>query len=66
MGLLDFFNDRTGAREVAHGSDGRVNVSSRADARAYYNSRDRKKMFSLPFKDAACSAGDFNVVLFSI
>ncbi len=65
MALLDFFNDRSGSREVAHGSDGRVNTSSRSDSRAYYNSRDVKKSFALPFDDAACSAGDVNVVLFN-
>ena len=65
MALLDYFNDRSGAREVAHGSDGRVNVSSRADQRIYYNSRDLKKAYVLPFDDAACSAGDFNVSLFN-
>ncbi len=65
MALLDFFNDRTGAREVVHGTDGRANVSSRSDSRAYYNSRDQKKTFSLVFDDAACSADDFNVALFN-
>lgn len=65
MAFLDFFNNRTKAHEIAEGSDGRVNVSARADSRAYYNSRDKNKTFSLPFKDAACSAGDFNVVMFN-
>lgn len=65
MSLLDYFNDRTGAREVAHGSDGRINVSSRADPRVYYNSRDKKKTYILPFDDAAASAGDDVCVLFN-
>ncbi len=65
MAFLDFLNDRTGAREVTHGSDGRANVSSRADQRIYYNSRDLKKAFILPFDDAVCSANDFNVSLFN-
>lgn len=65
MSLLDFFNDRTGAREVAHGTDGRINVSARSDSRAYYNSRDKKKTYSLAFDDSVCSAGDFNVALFN-
>lgn len=65
MSLLDYFDDRTGARAVVHGSDGRANVSSRADSRIYYNSRDKKKAFILVFDDAACSADDFNVSLFN-
>ena len=65
MSLLDFFNDRTRAREVAHGTDGRVNVSARSDSRAYYNSRDKSKAYVLPFDDAQCSAGDEVVVLFN-
>lgn len=65
MAFLDFLNDRSGAREVTHGSDGRANVSSRSDSRAYYNSRDQKKMYSLVFDDAACSPGDDLVVLFN-
>ena len=65
MGFFDFLNDRTGAHETVHGSDGRANVSSRSDSRAYYNSRDENKMYSLTFDDDACTAGDDNVVLFN-
>lgn len=65
MSFITFQNDKSGFHETAHGSDGRLNVSARADSRAYYNSRDRKKMYSLVFDDAACSADDFNVSLFN-
>ena len=37
-----------GLADVA-GSDGRLNVSSRSDARAYYNSRDEHLVFAVPF-----------------
>ena len=63
MSLLDFFNDKTGFREVAHGSDGRVNVSSRADTRGYYNSRDESESYVLIFDDANATALDFVVYL---
>lgn len=59
MALIDFFNDRTGAREVARGTDGRVNVSSRGDSRGYYNSRDQSESFYLPFFDTRATAGDY-------
>lgn len=63
MSLLDFFNGRTGAREVARGSDGRVNVSSRSDSRGYYNSRDESESYSLIFDDANATALDLIVYL---
>ncbi len=65
MAFITFQNDKSGFHETTHGSDGRLNVSSRSDSRAYYNSRDQKKMYSLVFDDAACSADDFNVSLFN-
>jgi hypothetical protein len=59
MALLDFFNDIDGKREVAHGSDGRLNVSSRTDERIYYNSRDTSETFTFNFDDANADAADF-------
>ncbi len=59
MGLLDFFNDKTGFREVMHGSDGRGNVDSRSAERIYHNSRIQSEAYTLVFDDANATAGDF-------
>jgi len=59
MSLIDFFNDRLGFREVARGTDGRVNVSSRSDSRGYYNSRDQSESFYLTFFDTRGTANDY-------
>ena len=59
MAWLDFFNDITRAHERVEGSDGRLNVSSRVDDRAYYVSRDNSLAFSLIWKDAVSSALDY-------
>lgn len=47
---IDYKNDVTRAGEEAEGSDGRLNVSSRADNRAYYNSRDKGQCYSMPYE----------------
>lgn len=60
---IEYINDENGSLQEAHGSDGRLNVSSRSDERIYYNSRDKSQAYSLVFDDAACTAADFNVVL---
>ncbi len=54
-----FANDVSNAEERVRGSDGRLNVSSRSDARAYYNSRDKQSFFSLSWDDASTATGDF-------
>ena len=54
-----FANDVTNAEERVRGSDGRLNVSSRADARAYYNSRDKQSFYTLSWEDASSADGDF-------
>lgn len=55
MSFIQYKNDINGAFEEAHGSDGRLNVSSRADGRGYYNSRDESESYSLVFNDAAAT-----------
>jgi len=60
---IQFTNDVTGALEKAKGSDGRINASSRADRRSYYNSRDVKQTYSMVFNDDDVAAGDFVVYL---
>ena len=60
MGIeITFANDVTNADERARGSDGRLNVSARADARAYYNSRDKQNAFTLSWEDASTATNDF-------
>ncbi len=62
---IQYIDDVLGNFQEVHGSDSRLNVSSRIDARIYYNSRDQSQSYSLVYDDAACSAGDFNVSLFN-
>ncbi len=63
MGRIEFTSDATGGREETQGSDGRLNVSSRADGRGYYNSRDESQSYSLVFDDANATAADYVVYL---
>lgn len=56
-----FRSDKNGCDERAQGSDGRLNVSSRADSRAYYNSRDKGQTYTVPFDFQDASAGEFGV-----
>lgn len=58
---LRFSNDVTNAEEEARGSDGRLNVSSRSDSRAYYNSRDNGLAFSLAYEMTLCADDEFLV-----
>jgi len=58
MTTIRYKNDKNRSFEEAEGSDGRLNVSSRADSRAYYNSRDEGQTFSLLWDDADAAAGD--------
>lgn len=59
MPEIKYQNDETGADERARGSDNRVNVSSRADDRAYYNSRDEGQTYSIVFDFQSATAGEF-------
>jgi len=56
---IEFTSDKTGGTERAQGSDQRFNVSSRADSRAYYNSRDESLAFTLTWQDASTETGDY-------
>lgn len=49
MAAVDYIDDVTGFEASARGSDNRLNVSARADARAYYNSRDRKQAYTFTY-----------------
>ena len=59
MAQIQFPSDVTGAHETMHGSDGRANVSSRTDARVYYNARDIGRVFTMSFDDIDAAAGDY-------
>lgn len=58
MVRVQYIDDIKGNFQEAHGSDSRLNVSSRADGRGYYNSRDESESYVLLFNDANCTAGD--------
>ena len=56
---IQYTSDKSSSIELARGSDSRLNVSSRADSRAYYNSRDEGQTFSGVFEMADASPGEF-------
>ena len=59
MPEIQFTSDSTGALEKMQGSDGRANVSSRSDSRAYYNSRDKGQTYSMVFDFQDAAAGEY-------
>ena len=63
MVRIQYIDDVSGNFQETHGSDSRLNVSSRADGRGYYNSRDENESYTLLFNDANCTAGDIIVHL---
>ncbi len=63
MARINFKNDKTRSIEEAEGSDGRLNVSSRADARAYYNSRDEGQCYSVPWMFNTSASTEYAVYL---
>ena len=63
---IEYFDDVSGNKQQARGSDSRLNVSSRSDSRAYYNSRDRSECYVLPFDDANATANDYIAYLKNI
>lgn len=63
MPRIQFINDKTGTFQEVHGSDSRLNVSARADSRAYYNSRDEGRCFTLPWTHLAGSDGEVGFYL---
>ncbi len=61
MTQITYPSDVSGSIQQVHGSDGRLNVSARADGRAYYNSRDSGNAYIVPFQDADADAAEFVV-----
>lgn len=46
-----------------HGSDNRLDVSSRSDGRAYYNSRDNGQCYTVKFDHQSAVAGEVSLYL---
>lgn len=55
-----YADDVTGFSADVLGSDGRGNVSARADSRGFYNSRDRKQTYSASFDHTASANGQYS------
>lgn len=60
---IAFENDVTQAQSRAKGSDGRLNVSSRTDSRAYYNSRDQQQTYSIIFNHPASAVNEYTLYI---
>jgi len=58
MARIEYIDDVGGNFQEAHGSDSRLNVSSRSDGRAFYVSRDKGQKYVLHIKDADAADGD--------
>ncbi len=58
MPRIQYIADDTGSFQETHGSDSRLNVSSRSDGRAFYISRDFGQAYVLHIKDADAADGD--------
>lgn len=58
MSRIQYVNDETGSFQEAHGSDSRLNVSSRSDSRIFYVSRDNGQAYVLRIEDDDAVAND--------
>ncbi len=61
MTQIQFPGDVTGAIQITHGSDGRLNVSSRSDERIYYNSRDRGQTYVWTSFDSGAAVTEYSI-----
>lgn len=61
MTQIQYPNDVTGSIQIVHGSDGRLNVSSRSDERIFYVSRDRGQAYSIRSFDAAAAVDEYSL-----
>lgn len=61
--MIEFKSRIHGGKEDAEGSDGRLNVSSRSDARIFYVSRNQESAFTIVSDDGDIAAGDFGAYL---
>ena len=55
---IQYINDETGSFQEVHGSDSRMNVSSRVDGRPFYVSRDQGQAYVLRVEDDDAASGD--------
>ncbi len=58
MPRIQYLNDENGSFQEAHGSDSRLNVSSRSDSRIFYISRDNGQAYVLRIEDDDAAAND--------
>jgi hypothetical protein len=63
MARIEFKNNKTKALEELEGDDGRISVSSRSDTRAYYNSRNQRQTYAVPFDHQSAAAGEFSLYI---
>ena len=63
MARIEVRNDVTRALEEVEGSDGRMNVSARADNRAYYNSRDEGQCYSMTYDHPTAADDEYSFYL---
>lgn len=63
MPRIQYINDRSGSFQETHGSDSRLNVSSRVDDRIFYTSRDQGQAYSLRIEDDDAAAADLVLYL---
>lgn len=61
MTQITFPGDVTGAIQITHGSDGRLNVSSRSDERIFYNSRDVGQTYVWASFDSAAAVDEYTI-----
>ncbi len=58
MPRIQYIDDVTGSFQETHGSDSRLNVSSRSDSRIFYVSRDNGQAYVLRIEDDDAAAND--------
>lgn len=58
MPKIQYLNDVSGSLQEAHGSDSRLNVSSRSDSRVFYVSRDKGQAYVVRIEDDGADAND--------
>lgn len=63
MPRIQYINDETGSFQETHGSDSRLNVSSRIDGRIFYVSRDNGQAYILRVEDDDAAANDLVLYL---
>lgn len=60
MPRIQYIDDKNGNFQETHGSDSRLNVSSRADNRAYYNSRDEGQCYTVVYDHPSAADNEYS------